>query len=610
MKNIRAYIGGIIGVIFVVILIVHGRLTDYDEERYNNPPPKHIAEANKLKFENVTEELGLGDVVHHLYFPNDKPIVQKYLPFIGIPAYTAVFDFNKDGYMDLYFLEPDPDKPDRLFLNDRGKGFTEITQKYPVLANKGPMGRNVAVWDDFNNDGLIDFFSAETPCYKLYLQTKEQRFVEAPQPPEYCSVSFAINLLDFNRDGNLDIGVANYLPDSVIEDPRPIYQQLVGRAGIGTKGEPNFIFLGNGKGQFKFFQPQPFIDAQDRTATIGFSYINEDLWPDIFVGNDYTFDEMYLNVKGVNVKNVTDQYIPRHYHGFSGMSADFADINSDGKLDLFVTNGWGPPSATAQNILWERSSASTGFSDAARHLEVDKCGWAWGAKFGDYDLDGDIDLFVTNGRSRGNKAQSFEQSMSANYMRTQVRSIPTFLREDVFSVGDEIVPNLAESRFQLYGFERNCLYTQEDGQFYDVAEISGVDDTENGRSIGLIDIENDGKLDLVIGNVDAPIIIYRNVTETDDNWVGFSLLNKNGMPYHGAIVRGLRSDGVKLIHEAFVGNGGRGLSDPRVHFGLGPHEIENNQVLVTWPNGITELFDNIRINKYNKVQYGTGKTVL
>ena len=611
MDFLKTHIGVFVGIVFLAILFFHDRLKDYDEGRYNTPPPKEIIAVNKMKFENATDRLGLGDVVHHLYFPNKEPIVQKYLPFVGIPSYLSVFDLNKDGYMDLFFTEASPDKPDRVFLNDKGQKFVEITEKLPVLADKGEMGTDISVWADFNNDGRLDFFTTDTPCYKLYLQKENLQFEPAPSKPEYCSVPFSLNVLDFNRDGNLDIVVANYYPEEVIHDPKIIYQQLVGRAGKFSKGVPNFLFLGDGKGNFEFFQPKALIPPEGRSTSVGFSYINDDLWPDIYISNDFTFDEMYINLEGKDLLDVTKNYIPTHYHGFSGMNSDFADVNNDGLLDLYVTNGWGPPSATSENLLWQKKDNNNlGFYEAGRHRGVDKCGWGWGAKFADFDLDGDLDLFVTNGRGHGDKAKSFKESSSANFLRTQVRSVPLFLREKLFSIGDTVAPDMASSDFQLYGFDRNCLYMQHEGNFYDVAPDAGVDDLENGRAIAIFDFENDGKMDIAIGNIDAPMILYRNISDIDGNWIGLDLVNQNGTPYHGAIVKAVRSDGVDLREELFIGNGGRGINDPRIHFGLGVNSIKDNQVIVTWPDGTFEVFDNVKINQYNQLKYGNGAETL
>lgn len=609
MKTIRRNLGIIVGVIFLAILFFHDRLSDYDQGRYQDTPPQEILNLNKIKFKEVSQTYGLEGAKHNLYSPNKNPVVKKYLPFLTVRPYVSVVDINQDGYMDLFFLETLPDKPSRLYLNQKGKGFQDITDQYiDLLSQKGERGTSISAWADFNNDGKLDFFTADAPCFSVFLQTGKLKFKKVEEVPDYCSIPSSLNLFDFNRDGNLDVGVGNYFSPRATKSKSTVFQQLIGLTSVHAKGgEPNVIFLGDGKGRFEVFQPEELAKDVGRTTTFGVSYINEDQWPDFFVGNDYTFDEMYLNKGGKDLENVTDYFIPRNYHGFSGMSSDFADFNLDGQLDLFVTNGWGPPSAVAENLLWQKGPEGKGFIEQGRFKKVFKCGWAWGAKFADFDLDGDLDLFVTNGRTKGKKAKSFNESRSVNFLRTQVRSMPTFFRQHLVDISEKDLPDMANSDFQYYGFERNCLFMQHEGEFYDVAQFSGVDDLENGRSVVTLDIENDGKIDVAIGNTDGPLLLYNNESETRGNWVGFSLENRFGLPYHGASIFALRSDNKPLKKELFVGNGGRGMNDPRIHFGLGDYILTNDGVTVLWPDGKFEKFRDVKLNTYNRLRYGEGE---
>lgn len=552
MNLFKRYLSVLIGICFLTIIFFHDRLRDYDEGRYHETPPESIIALNKIKFEEVSEEYGLGDAKHNLFFANKSAIIQKYVPFITVNAYMSAIDINQDGYMDLFFQETLPEKASRLFLNEKGKGFKDISDRLDVLGKKGKYGSSISAWADFNNDGKLDFFTADTPCYVLFLQTSNLKFEEVKNRPDFCSVPSTLNLLDFNRDGNLDIAISSYFPDKIIHERTSILHQLIGMTlRLSKNGESNAILLGDGKGEFEVLKSEDFTKEKGQTTSLGVAYINNDAWPDIFVGNDFSFDEMYLSEEGKDLKNVTDTYIPRFHHGFSGMNSDFAD----------------------------------------------------------YDLDGDLDLFVTNGRARGRKAKSFDQAKSISFLRVQVRSIPSFFRERLFDLGDDQVPNLTESDFQFYGFERNCLFSQHEGKFYDVAQFAGVDDLENGRSIVSFDIENDGKIDVAISNTDGPLLLYKNVSETEGNWVGFSLENKFGLPYHGATIFAVRSDKKPLRKELFVGNGGRAISDPRIHFGLGDNDLDGSGIIVLWPDGKYEKFNNVRINQYNKLQYGHGSGV-
>ena len=148
-----------------------------------------------------------------------------------------------------------------------------------------------------------------------------------------------------------------------------------------------------------------------------------------------------------------------------------------------------------------------------------------------------------------------------------------------------------------------------DGMFYDVAEAANVTDLENGNSLAKIDVNNDGKEDLLIANSDAPLLLYKNISDTSGNWAGLSVVLANGQPAHGAKLTAVRSDGRPLVNEMFVLNGYRGQNDPRIHYGLGEHSIKDNAVTVLWPDGSTERFVNIKLNQYNEVKYGTGQTV-
>lgn len=354
MKFLREYIGVFVGLAFLVIIFTHNRLSDYDEGRYEKVPPQEILALNKIQFKEISKTHGLEDARHSLYSTNQDPIVKKYLPFFTVRPYVSVVDINNDGYMDLFFLETLPDKNSRLYLNKEGKGFEDVSDKYlDVLAQQGRRGTSISAWADLNNDGKLDFFTATAPCFSVFLQKDNLRFEKVKEDPDYCSVPTSLNVFDYNRDGNLDIVVGNFFPARSTVDRIPVFQQLIGLTSKFAKGgEPNVIFLGDGEGHFEVFQPPELEQDKARTTTVGVAYINDDLWPDLFFGNDFTHDEMYINKEGVAIENATDRYIPRHLHGFSGMNSDFADFNLDGGLDLFVTNGWGPPSAIAENLLW------------------------------------------------------------------------------------------------------------------------------------------------------------------------------------------------------------------------------------------------------------------
>ncbi len=560
------YSGLIIGIIFLLILLSHERLSNYDEGRYVSPPPSEIALKNTIKFRNATSEYNLDGVEHRFFFPNPDPKVQRFKELITIEPSLATFDLNNDGYMDLYYNVPQQDLPSRVFINDKGTRFIEITDKMPFLKEKGQYGDNIRLWFDFNHDGLLDVYAARSGCHAVYIQDKNGDFKALPDAVDYCSIPKAANVADINQDGHLDIILGNFFHVDGLHELKHSFQSILANAGLAGKGQGglNAILLGDGTGHFTEQKIEAFEkEGGQFTQGIGISYINSDTSPDIFVGNDYYYDEMYMNM-GDEFVRVTDQFIPRVHHGWSSMNTEFVDVDMDGLIDLYVTNGWGPPSFRGMNLLWHKKSDGSGFEQKSRDMNIHKCAWGWGAKFSDYDLDGDLDLFVSNGRATGTEAKSFDESKSWNFLRSQVRVMPNFLRQKVVEQNNNIIPTFDGSDYHLFGFERNCLFLNENGTFHDVAESAGIDDLENGNSMIKVDLDNNGRQDIIIGNANADLILYKNITDTDGNWIGFNAINHDGQPYVGSIVRTIRSDNKPLVAEIFPMNGYRGQNDPRV----------------------------------------------
>src|SRR5262249_11533951 len=154
----------------------------------------------------------------------------------------------------------------------------------------------------------------------------------------------------------------------------------------------------------------------------------------------------------------------------------------------------------SQDILWRREGA--GFVNVARDVGVGRCGWAWTAKAADFDDDGDLDLFVVNGKARGAKVQSAKDPQrSFEFVRNTIATLPIEWRWDI-----DLYPSF--DPFVLAAFERNCVFWRRGERFVDVAPEAGVGDLEEGQSMALIDYDNDGRMDVVIANLGGPLLLY------------------------------------------------------------------------------------------------------
>lgn len=234
------------------------------------------------------------------------------------------------------------------------------------------------------------------------------------------------------------------------------------------------------------------------------------------------------------------------------------------------------------------------------------CGWSWSAKWSDFDNDGQLDLVVANGRARGPDSE-VNTARSLWHARALALDVPYFLRRI-----DPLLDYPNTHGRHLSGFARNCLFRQNDGKFWDVAEQSGLTDIEEGYGLALIDIDSDGRMDFTTSNLGGPAVLYHNQTESaDKNWVGFKLegVQKFRDPF-GALIELNLSSGQKLVSLFYPTNGFNSQSDGRIHFGLSPKDGTPTSVDVTWPTPVgtspqKQRFDRIVPNRYNVLSQQT-----
>jgi hypothetical protein len=258
-----------------------------------------------------------------------------------------------------------------------------------------------------------------------------------------------------------------------------------------------------------------------------------------------------------------------------------------------------PPFATTHNLLWKKIGPGR-FANVADEQGVARCGWAWTGKFADFDDDGRLDLFVINGKARGERVRTpGDATKSFAFVRNTIVATPAPLRARM-----SLVPDFAG--YHLSAFERSCVFWHDGDHFYDVAPEAGVNDLEEGQAAAIVDFDNDGRMDVIVASVGAPLLAYHDVTPNSGHWVGLDLIGPPGMrtPY-GAKVLLHRDDGKTPMRELYPANGFRGQNDPRVHFGLGSIERVPD-VEVRWPDGRVEIFRGLAVDAYDAVRYGAG----
>ncbi|MDD4974875.1 MAG: CRTAC1 family protein [Bacteriovorax sp.] len=544
-----------------------------------------------IHFKDLSTQLGI-EYRHNIFALDPKLKQELDLSSEPLPPSVSVIDINNDGYMDIY-ITTSKNRPNLLYINHQGKYFSEEAAKFGLADLNQESVPSYAFWGDFNNDGLLDLVYARHGCHSFFTGTKNGKFVEHQEWFKgYCSKPNGVNAADFYHHGRLDLVFANYLPDPKEGSTNVLW--MSNTRYDNTTGGKNHLLRNDGKS----FQIEDKANFQTSSYThnAGIADINLDGYPDIFFSNDYAHDEMFLNLKNGNFQDVTNQYIPKEVHGLAGMNTEFFDFNSDGLIDLYVTNIFKPPFNRHFNLLWKKKVDNT-FENVSNDLGVAKCGFSWAAKFADINNDGDPDLLVTNGRSRSANLKKFGEGKSMWYERIEVSQIPEIIRQ-FYQPHDSL-----KGRY-ISAFERKCLFVQKNGEFFDIADDAGFNDREENRVMALIDYDNDGKMDVITAGTISKLKIFHNDTEINlgNHWVGFSFEDKNGSSIpHGAHIKFNLSNGKKISRELYPANGYRGFNDPRIHVGLGNAQIVGD-IEIFWPlNRVTTKINKVKLDQYNKL---------
>lgn len=596
------YVGLIVGVALLVRLHFAGKLVEDVNNVFGPQAPAEKLSASKIRFQEVSKSLGL-DFYHHYNHPIRNADVKNNVRVLGtmFPAIT-VGDYDGDGFMDIYISAGERGVPNKLYHNERGERFVDRASELGVADLNQEDASSFSVFADFNRDGIIDLLVTKWGCHQLfYGEGKKSNWHFRDVSDKlggYCSFPNGIGIADMNRDGLLDIVFGNFLSrDKVLNNQS--YHWIIGILNDKIHGGEDHLLFQLPDGRFDVAHKIQF-PYNSFTHAVGLTDLNRDGYPDLLFANDLSTNDLFLNRGGGVFQEITASTMPLYYHHYSSMDSEFFDYDQDEWPDLFTTESFKPPFTHKTNVLWKRIP-NGGFREVAEEQGVDRCGFAWGAKFADFDLDGEPDLFVVNGRVENETVKSTKDGYSYWYERFTSGGVPLFLRKGYFNYR-----NFSLSKdFYMSAFERSCMFRQSGGHFDDVTSVSGIDDTYNGRGLALIDYDNDGRVDLAVVNVGGPVLLYHNVSPPQGDWVGFDLDGGSGnrIPF-GARLELAREGKTHVVRELFPTNGMKAQSDPRFVIGLG-HD-KPLEAVVVWPDGKKEKFTGYKINAYNRLVKGQG----
>src|ERR1700690_2520947 len=554
-----------------VLMVTFGTSTSTSNRSESRIYPPTASHPGPAWFEDVATKAGI-DVLD----VNGDPI-SKYYILEATGSGVAILDYDNDGWPDIFlvngtYLQRNPAAlpTSHLFHNNHDGTFSDVTVK-AGLADNG-WGQGVCV-GDYDNDGYEDLYVTEYGKNRLYHNMGNGTFknvaVEAGVAGTGKEWGTGCAFVDYDRDGKLDIAVANYVHFDIRTTPAPgdgpgcLWQGTPVMCGPrGLASAPNLLYHNLGNGKFEDVSEKSGFSKTFGHYCFSVSSLDydEDGWPDIYIACDSTPAILYHNNHDgtfTDVAPIAGVAFNEDGREQAGMGSTVADYDGDGHLDIFKTNF-----SEDTSTLYHNNGDQT-FTDAtvAAGLGINTQLLGWGAMFLDLDNHGWPDLLVVNGH--------------------------VYPEVDTHKLGSS------------YREPRAVYRNLGNGKFKDISPETGPGITQPAPSRGLSigDLWNGGRVEAVINDISDPPMLLVNLTVNQNHWLGVRLVvsrsNRDGI---GARVT-VRGKSRSWVAEVRSGSSYSSSSDLRLHFGLG-QETDVQAIRVWWPNGHGEIFPGMRADQF------------
>jgi hypothetical protein len=502
---------------------------------------------------------------------------------------VAFYDYDQDDWLDIFLVNgtrlegfaKGQEPVSRLFKNNRDGTFTDVTAKSGMTRSGWGQGCCVG---DYDNNGVDDLFVTYYGQNILYRNNGDGTFtdvtVKAGLAQKKTRWNSGCAFLDYDRDGHLDLFVANYIDFDIKTAPLPeaagcAYKGMQVACGPpGLDGGKNILYRNNGDGTFTdVSEKSGMLDTVGTYAlSVTVADLDNDGWPDIYVANDSTAATYYQNQKDGTFKDVAIEagiaYSPDGKPQ-AGMGVAIGDFNRDGLLDIVKTNFAGDTDSLYQNLgdgTFEDHTYQSGLGINTRYL-------GWGVGFVDLDNDGWLDIFISNGH---------------------------------------VYPEVDGANLDAPYAEHKYVYRNlRNGQFEEITNIAGpgMTDAAPARGCAFGDYDNDGDVDIVVNCVNALPQLLRCDTTIKRNFLKIRLVgkksNRTGIGARVTVTARMQVGGQALRQIDEVRSGGSYYSqnDLRLHFGL-DRAVKADLVEISWPSGAKDTLRDLAANHLYVIEEG------